>query len=317
MDKSFIFFCIACALLIFSIITICVAPIINGNLVGSGWGTQNCKIYSDYHKYIDDQSYTDSTLKDKRLKFFKKGKNLCNRQKAMYGLEYASFISDLILGFICALLSLLHYFGVGKDFIKITGIIGFASGIIGFVLTLIYIIYSGYIFTHDGPGKFYDYDDYTTDLNPYSSGIKKMDKNRAIAEWDSSNSRYNCIYYKEDDDYDSFYAQYNDLGKKQYNYHKDFSEDDTDLDYNKCEATSYSMGNCKTHSLVLNPNIIKDECKKLYYHPTSGNQNDISNKYKYDRWITTIIFGCFIIALNLALAIFGFLLFMAGGTSDL
>ena len=58
--------------------------------------------------------------------------------------------------------------------------------------------------------------------------------------------------------------------------------------------------------------------KKLYYHPnTSSENNDISNKYKYDRWITTIIFGCFIIALNLALAIFGFLLFMAGGTSDL
>ena len=181
MDKSFIFFCIACALLIFSIITICVAPIINGNLIGSGWGNQNCKIYSDYHKHIDDDSSYSGTTKDQYLKFFKKGKNLCNRQKAMYGLEYASFISDLILGFICALLSLFHYFGVGKDFIKITGIIGFASGIIGFVLTLIYIIYSGYIFTHDGPGKYYDYGYYTTDLNPYSSGIKKMDKNTIIS----------------------------------------------------------------------------------------------------------------------------------------
>ena len=315
MDKSFIFFCIACALLIFSIITICVAPIINGNLVGSEWGTQNCKIYSDYHKYIDDDSSYTGTTKDKYLKFFKKGKNLCNRQKAMYGLEYASFISDLILGFICALLSLLHYFGVGKDFIKITGIIGFASGIIGFILTLIYIIYSGYIFTHDGPGKYYDYDDYTTDLNPYSSGIKKMDKNRVVAEWDSSNSRYNCIYYKDDDDYDSFYAQYNDLGKMQYNYHEDFELAETNSDYLKCEATYYNMHGCKTHifsTLTFTAKI--SGCEKLYYH---SSQNSISNKYLYDRWVTTIIFGCFIIALNLGLAIFGFLLFMAGGTSDL
>ena len=317
MDKSFIFFCIACALLIFSLITICVAPIINGNLIGSAWGTQNCKIYSDYHKYIDDKSYTDSTLKDKHLKFFKKGKNLCNRQKAMYGLEYASFISDLILGFICALLSLLHYFGVGKDFIKITGIIGFASGIIGFILTLIYIIYSGYIFTHDGPGKEYDITQYTS-LNPYSSGIKKLDKNRAFAEWDSSNSRYNCIYYKDDEDYDSIYAQYNDLGKKQYNYHKDFSFPETNSDYNECEVTSYNMNVCKTHifsGLSITQKI--SGCEKFYFHPTNGDPNDISNKYLYDRWVTTIIFGCFIIALNLCLAIFGFLLFMAGGTSDL
>ena len=64
----------------------------------------------------------------------------------MNDLEYTSLIMDLILGFICFILGLLHYFEIGKYFEKITGIIGIASGAIGFILTIIYVGYSGYIF---------------------------------------------------------------------------------------------------------------------------------------------------------------------------
>jgi hypothetical protein len=71
----------------------------------------------------------------------------------MYGLEYASFISDLFFGVLCGLLSLLHYFGTGKYCEKVTGIIGLAYGIIGFILALFYIIYSGYIFANNSPEK--------------------------------------------------------------------------------------------------------------------------------------------------------------------
>ena len=178
----------------------------------------------------------------------------------MYGLEYASFISDLILGFICALLSLLHYFGIGKNFEKITGIIGFTSGTIGFILTLVYIIYSGYIFTHDGPHKVYHINDFlsSNQLNPYLYGTAKMDKNRVVAEWDDSNSRYNCIYYKNEEDYDSFYIKYKDLGKKQYNYHKDFYFAESDSDYIKCKADRFNFENCKAHSILIFPNSIKN-----------------------------------------------------------
>ena len=42
----------------------------------------------------------------------------------MYGLEHASLILDVILGFICLILGLLHYFDIGKPFEKVTGIIG-------------------------------------------------------------------------------------------------------------------------------------------------------------------------------------------------
>ena len=53
----------------------------------------------------------------------KRNLNKCNRNKAMNDLEYTSLIIDLFLGFICCLLGLLHYLGVGQYFEKVTGII--------------------------------------------------------------------------------------------------------------------------------------------------------------------------------------------------
>ena len=72
----------------------------------------------------------------------------------MYGLEYSSLIIDVIVGFICAVLGLLHYFDVAKPFEKISGLIGLGSGIVGFILTLTYIYYSGYIFINDSTDGF-------------------------------------------------------------------------------------------------------------------------------------------------------------------
>ena len=43
----------------------------------------------------------------------------------------------------------MHYLDVGKYCEKITGIIGLASGIIAFILTIIYVGYSEYIFNND------------------------------------------------------------------------------------------------------------------------------------------------------------------------
>ena len=83
----------------------------------------------------------------------------------MYGLEYSSLIIDVICGLVCIILGLIHYFDVAKPFEKFTGIIGLSSGIIGFVLTLVYVCYSGYIFTKhpyedsDGRKKWYKGDD--------------------------------------------------------------------------------------------------------------------------------------------------------------
>jgi hypothetical protein len=302
MNKTLIFFCISCCLLIFSIIVICTGPIITG-VVGDSWNNQNCQRYSDHHKYVDDKNIVTGDLKDEFLKHLKKGQHLCERQKAMYGLEYASLISDLFFGVLCSLLSLLHYFGIGKYCEKITGIIGLACGIIGFILTLIYIIYSGYIFTHDGPGKEYNLHISPLPTSPIShynnDALIKLDKNRVFAEW--KDGKFECLYYDKDkDDEDSFYAKYNDLGKKQYNYHNDF-EYAASAEYNTCKISSGAFGQCGSSSSHLT-------CKKLYYSGNNG-ESSFSYKYKYDKWVTSIIFGCFIIALNLGLAIFGFLLF--------
>ena len=313
MNKTLIFFCISCCLLIFSIIVVCTGPVITGVVDGS-WRNQNCRHYSDQRKYVDDKNLVTGDLKDEYFKHLKKGQHLCERQKAMYGLEYASLISDLFFGVLCSLLSLLHYFGIGQYCEKVTGIIGLACGIIGFILTLIYIIYSGYIFTNDGPGKEYDLHEnligLSSPISHYSSGsIIKLDKDRAFAEW--KDNKYECIYYDKDkDDEDSFYAKYNDLGKKQYNYHKDYEYSTSEYKDCKIDSSTHPpKSQCGSTSRIL-PN-----CKKLYYSLSSGYYS-ISNKYEYDKWVTSIIFGCFIIALNIGLAIFGFLLFSQTGGSS-
>ena len=51
----------------------------------------------------------------------------CRNRKAMYRLEYSALIIDVILGFVCIILGLLHYFDIAKPFEKITGIIGLSS----------------------------------------------------------------------------------------------------------------------------------------------------------------------------------------------
>ena len=136
--KKTLFLVFSACIVVFSIISICTAPIINGVLKEAGsWRTLNCKYQEDLYKSIkDNKNYPN---RDTALETQKKEKNKCNREKAMYGLEYSALILDITLGFICAVLGLLHYFDVAKPFEKISGIIGLSTGVITFVLTLVYI----------------------------------------------------------------------------------------------------------------------------------------------------------------------------------
>ena len=269
--KKTLFLVFSAAILIFTIISICCAPIINGDIINAGnWKTENCKLKEDEYK-LDK---TDTK---------KKAKNLCNRQKAMYGLEYSSLIIDVILGFICTILGLLHYFDIAKPFEKISGIIGLATGIIDFILTLVYICYSGYIFTNDITTGFDNYD------------VVKLDKEGAFAEWDESKGQYKWIFYKENNP-NSIYPTYSDLGKKQYNYEKKRFYD-RDTKYTSC-LEAYSSMSTTSHTGA--------NCKYLYL---SSPPNSFKNKYVFDRWVSTIIFSCFILVCCIGLAIFGFLLF--------
>ena len=289
--KKTLFLVFSAAILIFTIISICCAPIINGDIIGADdWKTKNCKLLEDEYKLNKNDAN-------------KKAKNLCNRQKAMYGLEYSSLIIDVVLGFICAILGLLHYFDVAKPFEKISGIIGLSTGIIGFILTLVYICYSGYIFTNDttkgfdNSYKYYNYPNLDGSPGTYinSGPLIKLDKEGAFAEWDDSKGQYKLIFYKENNP-NSIYPTYSDLGKKQYNYEKKRFYD-RDTKYTSC-LEAYSSMSTTSHTGA--------NCKYLYL---SSPPNSFKNKYVFDRWVSTIIFSCFILVCCIGLAIFGFLLF--------
>ena len=290
-----LFLIFSACILIFSIISLCTAPIINNVLTeASDWNTKNCKQKSDFYKNAKDNSGNS----EEYLNYLKKDRNLCNRQKAMYGLEYSSLILDVTLGFICAILGLLHFFDVGKYFEKVSGIIGLATGIITFVLTLVYICYSGYIFTKDIAPSY--------DGNSINT-LYKLNGEGAFAE-KTSDGRYKCIYYKSDDE-DAIYAKYNDLGKKQYNYQKKRSFPDSNSEYSNTNCIR-SPSSCRNNEYI---SISGSSCKYLYQAARSG----FENKYVYDRWVTTLIFSCFIVACSIGLAIFGFLLFKSSGNSGI
>ena len=101
--NKLLFFCIASAILIFSIIGINLAPIINFK-VGKNWYDASCSKKSDKIKYTEDSSLTKLGLskqedKDKKISDLKRDKNRSNRRKAMAGLEYTAFNLNVIIGF--------------------------------------------------------------------------------------------------------------------------------------------------------------------------------------------------------------------------
>jgi len=288
--KKTLFLILSGCIVIFSIICICCGPIITGVIPDSDdWKTLNCQQKADELKDKEDQHLGRTELKP-----YKRAKNRCNREKAMYGLEYSSLIVDVICGFVCTLLGLLHYFDVAKPFEKVTGIIGLATGIIGFVLTFVYLVYSTYIFTND----------------PYDDDLYKTNGDWAYAKYEDGKG-FKCLFYKKGND-ESVLAKYSDLGKKQYNYNKkklkEYNEDTNK--FKTCstlDPDNYGPSLCKSAEYIDQP---KAGCDYLYIEP----DDDIDRKYLFDKWVTTIIFSCFIIACDIGLAIFGFLLFKSDGS---
>ena len=298
--KKTLFLVFSADIIILIVITICVTPVINKIIPESSyWKTANIKSISDGIKNSKDNGATDEQLKRSR-----RTKHEYERKKAMYGLEYASLIIDLFFGFICAILGLLHYLDIGKYFEKITGIIGLATGIIGFILTLIYVCYSGYIFTHDIDN---------------SSKTYKLNEDGSFAKWDANENKYKCLFYKSDDE-KAIYAKYNELGKKRYNYDKEKTYfNSQSSDFVNCQSgevgTSASyptpsycnagyVGAYGSLTFPLRKRDSSGNCDYLYH-----TFDDFGNKKLFDRWVTTIIFACLIIACEIGLAIFGFLVF--------
>ena len=335
--KQLLFLCISLAILLFSVIVINVAPIIKGK-VGGDWSFYACKMYSDSYNIAKKDSYPDSKTKDDTLDRIKKDKTRCDRRKAMNGLEYVTANLNIIFGFICAFAGFLVYQKIGNlgGDSKYIGLIGLGCGVIGFVLTLVYVIESGLIFT--------DLD--IRDLD--DTGNVRIDSDGAFLEWDSGKKKYTCIFYKKDKE-DSVYLRYSDYHKKYLNYYKDISFDNNDkyYIYHQCrfdtipkrslfefcevleKKTYQELQNDNAHlyylsSLYENPHHYvvdndsqnQKDCKKLLYLSNYDEPNT-SNYYKiiYDYWVTSLIFSCLIMVLYIGLAIFGFLLFKDGGSN--
>jgi hypothetical protein len=293
-----LFLCFSGAILLFSIICICTGPIINKVISEStSWNTENCKLKEDDYKLTKERSGATK----EQIDYKKRIKNECNRKKAMYGLEYSALILDIILGFICAILGLLHYFDVGKSFENISGLIGLISGIVGFILTLVYLCYSSYVFTND----------------PVDEDIAKLNGDGAYAEWNDAEGKFKCLFYKEKNKY-SVLAKYSDIGKKHYNYVKDRFYGDLTSEIDRCTYSDTDA--CFANGHNTNPEYVPsgktahspsvDNCKHLYW----SRFDSVSKKYIFDMWITTIIFSCLIIVCDIGLAIFGFLLFNSDGS---
>ena len=294
MNKTLIFFCLSTSILALSIIIVCISPVINNIYVQSygwtisSWRTLNCKFFEDR------QNDEDVKLDD--IQKYKKVATLCKAKKAMHDLEFAALVINLVLSFICANFSLLHFLDVGKDFEKKTGIFGFVTGIIGFIITLVYVCFNGYIFNNDIAYGFWN-----RNGNEYQGVIEKLYPNGAVTKKDDSGSQIH-IYENDKSDF-SKYIKYKDLGDKQYNYNGK---------YYKAHSLSI-LGTSSTPSNHCIDGGSTNNCE--YIFPSTATIS-IDNKDLHDRWATTLILSVFIVACNIGLLIFGFLLFKTGADSN-
>ena len=309
MGKGLIFFCCSCCILILTIVNLSIGPVISGKVSQTNdpvtgesyeWATANCKAISDK---IDDLK-DNNGAKDDDLKYnWKWLKDECTREKGMHDMEYTAFIFDIVIGFICGLFGLLHIFEVKKDFVSNTGLIGLICGIVGFVLTFVYVIFNGIVYTTYGIDHF------------------KIDEDSIFAKRVGTN-QYECIYFDKKENLHSFYPTYSDLIKKQYNYDKDSLkgvDDNCILDTNSATSPEQVciVGGEAQEKVTVTANIYvhtddpTKECENLYYR--HEDYNKITNKDISDRFLTALILSLFVCLANIGLAIFGFLLFRTPG----
>ena len=288
MNNNLLFFCLAFAVLILSAVTICVAPLINKTHSDFyNWGTKNCKKEKDTYDYNEKINYYTT---DGRKKSAKRAVDQCYSENAMHDLEYTSLIMDIVFGFICTTLGLLHYFDVGKSIEKISGLIGLITGAIIAIITCIYVGYSASLF------------------NNGVTGVNKLYPNKAYLKWKDGKYVHNYDENKISDDPDIAFAKYRDLGKKQYNY-------DSDLYKSLQDSNSEAFG-CNDNIFTTYTTRIQYASKDCeYIWRTSITNDSVEYKYAYDRWLTAIILSVFIVACGLGLAVFGFLLFKNPGSS--
>ena len=299
MNKVFVFFCCSCVILLFSIINLCIGPIINRRVYytnisipgastsGSSWGILNCAYLSDQY----DQDKKDGPIDEKDKKYQYEWKiNECQRKKGMHDMEYTTFIFDIVIGFVCGLLGLLHYFELKPDFISKTGLIGLICGVIGFIFSFVYVILNAIVFT-----------------NYYDREFIKRDGDGAFAEKTGTPGKYKCLYFDEKGNIYSLTAKYSDLINKQYTYKKDRYKS---IDDSCIKSSSYISTCSNTDDGIINGPTAN--CEYLYGSEINNNEY----KDTGDRFLTTLLLSLFVCLASIVLAIFGFLLFKNPGAAS-
>ena len=300
MNKKLIYFCISSAILLFSILVFFLAPAINGLVPKKEWNEEACQYYVDAYNGIKNDDSPENEIVAKEYKRFK---DRCYQRKAMMGLEYSAYVLNILFGLVCTFLGFLYFMDIPNisKIGKIIGLIGLFCGIIGFVLTFVYVIESGLVF--DSPASKCIM---CQAENAFSIDYKfRIDNEGRYLKYE--NGRYKCIFYDKDV-LSSLYLKYSDYGNKYLGYYEDHFDYfdgecyvDTSIDYYYCKE--------REEGRVSEPKI--DNCDNLFYDYSSVNENLFSNPYKYiyDQWLTTLIFSCFIFIFHIGLAVFGFLLF--------
>ena len=282
MGKGLIFFSCACCILVLTIVNLSIGPIISGK--AGIKGTESC----EYAKDLDDSNNGDGWAVD-----------ACVRKKGMHDMEYTSFIFDIVIGFICGLIGLLHLFEVKKDFVSNTGLIGLICGVVGFALTFVYVIFNGLVYTN-----------YYADKD-----ILKTDGDGIVAELDGG--KYKCKYFEEERNEHALIAKYSDLGKKQYNYNTDLKKS---LEEKVGCVVGRSITKANYKALCSNKETftatelapLVATCQNVYLY-NSDIDDSIENKDISDRFLTALILSLFVCLANIGLALFGFLLFRTPG----
>jgi len=300
MNKIFIFLIIASCIVILSIVGLMVGPITN-KFIGQKWGYQNCGLINDKLN-IGNFKEDFTTLKS----MYK----VCNRQKAIHNMEYTSYIINIILGYICTDLALIHYLGYGKDFQKKTGIIGLCCGGIGFILTFVYFCYNCYILKNDIAFLEINIDEDGVNYNEDNTR-NKLYTNGALYKWveyDDHTGEYLNIdefnFVRKDF---SNYIRYKDLGKDEYNFRINYYRNYLNLENKDEDEYLCSIDKFKINGIITIQYEGRENyrCKYIYAKP----EKETINRTIYNRWVSSLVLSLTIIIGNLAMALIGAFLF--------
>ena len=249
------------------------------------WGSNNCKFYSDKYDLAKESTKNlKPDEQDYQLKLIKKELHYCQRQKAMYYLEYCSLFFDIIYGFIFSFLGLLFILEIGnnnKTYQNLTGILSFIFGIIGLIITFVYLVFSAYILHNDKP----------------KTPIPKKFPNGAMQKWNGA--RWVYPYDEEEllNDPTSYLVKFKDLRGKQYNYDSELQKTYNKPDFQSCKGVTTDLS------------VSKPDCNYLWDSSITPPEDSL-NRYLYDRWVGTIIFGFFIFVIFSLVLVTGFFLFI-------